>query len=86
MPDNTLERYQQDVIEALIATDNATRGDFIEPICRLLQRYVAHDLEWAALAVETLLGRIEAGTVMASAFEDELRTIIESIRERGRIG
>jgi hypothetical protein len=104
MAENTLERYRQDARDILTAHDPRIRerpterleafgiGDFEDAICALVQRYVAHDMEWAALAMETAIaaaidrmGEVgRASEAYRSPFIADVRRVVASIRERGR--
>jgi hypothetical protein len=104
MAENTLERYRQDARDLLTAHDPRIRerpmerleafgiGDFEDAICALVQRYVAHDMEWAALAVEAAIaaaidrmGEVgRASEAYRSPFIADVRRVVASIRERGR--
>jgi hypothetical protein len=91
MADNTLERYRLDasrLTEQLVLGD-LLPGEMLETaVCALIQRYVAHDMEWAALAVEEAdhLLTDEAGSdVPSGEVSAVLDRVVASIRARGRV-
>jgi hypothetical protein len=96
---NTLERYRDEARDVLTEHDPRIvsrphvrleafgLGDFEDAICRLVQAYVGHDLDWAAREIEHGIEEFQrvahvdpAVTYVLAAFAD----IAATIRRRGQ--
>ena len=90
-----LDRYRdraERVVESAGVVGHHGAENLVVGIQEAIHEFVAHDMEWAALAVEAAIaaavdrmGEVgRAGEVHSSPFTQDLVRVVASIRERGR--
>jgi hypothetical protein len=90
----SLARYRvraERVIEDFKATlSEEQQRELTVEIQLAIHEFVVHDMEWAALAVEAVIRGIEeryrglVRPVELGGVEEQLREVVESLRDRGR--